>query len=110
MSERRNFIKIGTMGMATALATPAFALNDDSRGKSKGTLEGGSSWLNLDGQLKVGRMTLEARAFEEGKDRAVIIHSTVYSTAAKIDLYSAMYSYDSERTIFAVYRDNDHCT
>jgi hypothetical protein len=104
--ERRDFLKVGTMSMATALATPAFALNDDSSSKSKGELEGGSSWLRLEGQLKAGHMVMEARSFEEGGDRAVIIHSKLDG----VDLYSAMFSYDHESTIFAIFRDNDHST
>lgn len=105
--ERRDFLKLGSMGMATAMATPAFAFNDDSAAaQSKGELEGGSSWLRLEGQLKSGHMVMEARAFEEGKDRAVIIHSTL----SGVDLYSGMFSYDNEKAVFAVFRDNDHCT
>ena len=104
--ERRDFLRIGTMGMATSMATPAFAFDEDSASKSKGELEGGSSWLRLEGQLKAGHMVIEARSFEEGKDRTVIMHSKLDS----VDLYSSLFSYDYERTIFAVFRDNGHST
>ena len=104
--ERRDFLKIGTMGMATAMATPAFAFDDDSPAKGKGELEGGCSSVRLEGQLKAGHMVIEARTFEDRKDRAVIMHSTLNN----VDLYSGMFSYDHEKTIFAVFRDNDHST
>jgi hypothetical protein len=40
--ERRDFLKLGTMGMATAMATPAFAFDEESAAKGKGELEGGA--------------------------------------------------------------------
>jgi hypothetical protein len=104
--ERRDFLKLGTMGMATAMATPAFALDEDSPSKGKGTLEGACASVRLEGQLKAGRMIIEARAFEDGKDRTVITHSTLNN----IDLYSGTFSYDHEKTVFVVVRDNDHST
>lgn len=104
--ERRDFLKLGTMGMATALATPAFAFDEDSAAKGKGELEGSSAWLRLEGQLKAGQMVIRARSFEEGKDRAVIMRSTL----SGVELYSGMFSYDHDSTIFAVFRDSDHCT
>jgi len=104
--ERRDFLKVGTMGMATAMATPALAFDEESAAKGKGELEGGSSWLRLEGKLKAGHMVIEARSFEEGKDRTVIMRSKLDS----VDLYSGMFSYNHERIIFAVFRDNDHST
>ena len=104
--ERRDFLKLGTMGMATAMATPAFALDEDSPSKGKGTLEGACASVKLEGQLKAGHMIIEARSFDEGNDRAVIANSKL----ASVDLYSGMFSYDHDRTIFAVFRDNDHST
>jgi hypothetical protein len=104
--ERRDFLKFGTVGMAAATATPAFAFNDDSAAKGKGSLRGDCSWIRLEGQLKAGHMIIEARSFDEGKDRAVIMHSKLDS----VDLYSGMFSHDLESSIFAVFRDNDHST
>jgi hypothetical protein len=104
--ERRDFLKFGTVGMAAAMATPAFAFNDDSAAKGKGSLRGDCSWIRLEGQLKAGHMIIEARSFDEGKDRTVIMHSKLDS----VDLYSGMFSHDLESSIFAVFRDNDHST
>jgi hypothetical protein len=104
--ERRDFLKFGTVGMAAATVTPAFAFNDDSAAKGKGSLRGDCSWIRLEGQLKAGHMIIEARSFDEGKDRAVIMHSKLDS----VDLYSGMFSHDLESSIFAVFRDNDHST
>ena len=104
--ERRNFLKLGTVGVAAAMATPTYAFNDDSTAKGKGSLQGDCSWIRLEGQLKAGHMVMEARAFEEGKDRTVIVHSKLDS----VDLYSGMFSHDLESSIFAVFRDTDHST
>ena len=108
--ERRDFLKVGTMGMASALATPAFAFDEASTAKGKGELEGGSSWLRLEGQLDAGHMVIEARSFEESGDRAVIMRSKLDTKGVSVDLYSGMFSYDHEKTIFAVFRDNHHST
>jgi hypothetical protein len=104
--ERRDFLKLGTMGMATAMATPAFAFDEDSPAKGKGELEGGCSSIRLEGQLKAGHIVIEARAFEDGKDRTMIMHSTLNN----VDLYSGVFSYDLEKAVFAVFRDNGHST
>jgi hypothetical protein len=104
--ERRDFLKLGTMGMATAVATPTFAFDEESAAKGKGELQGSCSAVRLEGQLKAGHIVIEARSFDEGKDRTVIAHSKLDS----VDLYSAMFSYDHDKTIFAVFRDNDHST
>jgi len=104
--ERRDFLKLGTMGMATAMATPAFAFDEDSPAKGKGELGGGYSSVRLEGQLKAGHIVIEARSFEEGKDRSVIAHSKLDG----VDLYSGMFSYDRDRTLFAIFRDSDHST
>lgn len=104
--ERRDFLKFGTVGMAAAMATPANAFNDDSAAKGKGSLQGDCSWIRLEGQLKAGHMIIEARSFDEGKDRAVIVRSKLDG----VDLYSAMFSHDLESSIFAVFRDTDHST
>jgi len=104
--ERRDFLKLGTVGMVTAMATPSFAFDEDSPAKGKGELEGGYSSVRLEGQLKAGHMVIEARSFEEGKDRAVTAHSKL----AGVDLYSGMFSYDRDKTLFAIFRDSDHST
>jgi hypothetical protein len=104
--ERRDFLKAGTMGMVTAMAIPAFAFDEDSASKGKGELEGGCSSLRLEGQLKAGHIVIEARSFEEGPDRAVVMRSKLDG----VDLYSSMFSYDHDKTVFAVFRDNDHST
>ncbi len=104
--ERRDFLKVGTMGMVTAMATPAFALDEESAAKGKGELEGGCSSLRLEGQLKAGHIVIEARSFEEGPDRAVVMRSKLDG----LDLYSSMFSYDHDKTVFAVLHDNDHST
>ena len=73
--ERRDFLKAGTIGMVTAMATPAFAFDEESAAKGKGELEGGCSSIRLEGQLKAGHIVIEARSFEDGHDRAVVMRS-----------------------------------
>jgi hypothetical protein len=104
--ERRDFLKAGTIGMVTAMATPAFAFDEESAAKDKGELEGGCSSLRLEGQLKAGHIVIEARSFEDGHDRAVVMRSKLDG----VELYSSMFSYDHDKTIFAAFRDNDHST
>jgi hypothetical protein len=48
--ERRDFLKLGPVGMAAAMATPAYAFNNDSAAKGKGSLQGDCSWIRLEGQ------------------------------------------------------------
>lgn len=104
--ERRDFLKAGTIGMVTAMATPAFAFDEESAAKGKGELEGGCSSIRLEGQLKAGHIVIEARSFEDGHDRAVVMRSKLDG----VDLHSSMFSYDHDKTIFAAFRDNDHST
>jgi hypothetical protein len=104
--ERRDFFRIGTAGMAAGLMTPVLAMSQDSSTPVTGELEGGTGSLRLEGRLKAGLLKLEARDFTEGHDRSVVVHSSLNS----IDMYSGMFSYEYDATVFAVLRDNGHTT
>jgi len=99
--ERRDFIKTTATGLAFGLVKPGMA-----NAQTSGEFEGGTGSLRLEGRLKAGMLKLKAQDFIEDKDRALIIQ-------AKLDpvkLYGAMFSYDHDRTVFALLRDNDHST
>jgi hypothetical protein len=82
------------------------ALGQASRGAVTGELQTGSGTLHLEGRLKSGVLTLEAQDFLDRADRSVIVRGRLEST----DLYSAMFSYKKDLTVFALFHDNDHST
>ena len=102
--ERRGFLK-ATSGLALGLSTLDEAMaqpHDDV----KGELQSGSGTLHLEGKLKSGTLTLEAQDFLDRDDHSVVVHGRLNST----DLYSAMFSYQSDSTVFALFHDNNHST
>jgi hypothetical protein len=104
--ERRDFIKTTTAGLAFGLVKPGMACAQTSAVAASGEFEGGTGSLHLEGRLKAGVLKLEAQDFIEGKDRALIIQARLDS----FKLYNAMFSYDYDRTVFVLLRDNDHST
>jgi hypothetical protein len=108
--ERRDFIKTTTTGLALGLVGPGMAYAHTSAGATGGEFGGGTGSLRLEGRLKAGVLKLEAQDFIEGKDRALIIQATLESIKDSFKLYGAMFSYDHDRTVFALLRDNDHST
>ncbi len=104
--ERRDFIKTTTTGLAFGLVNPGMAYAQTSAGAASGEFEGGTGSLRLEGRLKAGVLKLEGQEFIEGKDRALIIQGRLNS----LKLYCAMFSYNRDRTVFALLRDNDHST
>jgi hypothetical protein len=104
--ERRDFLKAATTGLAFGCANCGVALGQVSRGAVTGELQTGSGTLHLEGRLKSGVLTLEAQDFLDRADRSVIVRGRLEST----DLYSAMFSYKKDLTVFALFHDNDHST
>jgi hypothetical protein len=104
--ERRDFIKTTTAGLAFGLVKPGMAYMQNPAGAASGEFEGGTGSLRLEGRLKAGVLKLEAQDFIEDKDRALIIQASLDSHK----LYNAMFSYNRDRTVFALLRDNDHST
>jgi len=104
--ERRGFLTTVTRGLALSYANCAVALAQTSGGSVTGELQTGSGTLHLEGRLKSGMLTLDADEFLDRADRSVIVHSKLDSTK----LYSAMFSYQQDLTVFALFHDNDHST
>jgi len=78
-----------------------------ARGQSSsGELKVASGSLHLEGKLKSGSLTLDAQNFLDRAERAVTVRGRLDST----DLYSAMFSYQKDLTVFAPFHDNDHST
>ena len=102
--QRRGFLKAVTSGLAIECANYAFA--QTPKGAVTGDIETSSSSLHLRGGLKAGILTLNAQEFLEGTDRSVIVHAKLDST----ELYSAMFSHESDLTVFALFNDNGHST
>lgn len=100
--ERRDFIKTGAAGLTACFLNQELAHAQ----AAKGELEGGTSSVWLEGKLKSGVVKIEARDFIDDRDRSLIIHAQLDST----DLYNAMFSYDHDRTVYAVFRDHGHST
>lgn len=100
--QRRDFLRTATAGLAFGFAGCREALGQSSTGE----LTSSSGTLHLEGHLKAGVLKLEAQDLVDRADRAVIVRGSLGST----ELYSAMFSYDKDSTVFALFRDNDHST
>ncbi|PYT83789.1 MAG: hypothetical protein DMG40_02315 [Acidobacteria bacterium] len=104
--ERRDFLRSAATGVALGFASRGAALRQASAGGASGELQGGSGFLQLEGRLKSGLLKLEAQDFVDRTDRSVIIRGKLDST----DLYSAMFCYKYDRTVFALFHDTGHST
>jgi hypothetical protein len=102
MLQRRDFLRTASTGLAFGFAGCGEALGQSSTGE----LTSSSGTLRLEGHLKAGVLKLEAQELVDRADRAAIIRGSLGST----ELYSAMFSYQKESTIFALFHDNDHST
>jgi hypothetical protein len=104
--ERRGFLKAVTRGLALGCASFAVASGQPSGDSVTGELQTGSGTLHLEGRLKSGLLTLDAQEFLDRGDRSVIVQGRFGPT----DLYSAMFSHQQDRTVFALFHDTDHST
>jgi hypothetical protein len=99
--QRRSFMK-AVPGVAAGLANCTMAMGQSSSGE----LRAASGSLHLEGKLKSVSLTLDAQNFLDRAERAVTVRGRLDST----DLYSAMFSYEKDLTVFALFHDNDHST
>jgi hypothetical protein len=104
--QRRDFLRTATTGLAFGFAGCGEALGQSSTGE----LTSGSGTLHLEGHLKAGVLKLEAQDFVDRADRAAIMRGNLESSQGSTELYSAMFSYDKDATVFALFHDNDHST
>jgi hypothetical protein len=104
--QRRDFLRTATTGLAFGFVGCGEALGQSSAGE----LTSSSGTIHLEGHLKAGLLKLEAQDFVDRADRAVIIRGRLESSLGSTELYSAMFSYDKDSTVFALFRDNNHST
>lgn len=100
--ERRGFLRaVGALALGCGNCPMAFGQT------STGELEMGSGSVHLEGRLKSGLLTLDAQDFLDRADHSVVVRGNL-DTAG---LYSAMFSYQKDLTVFALFKDdNDHST
>jgi hypothetical protein len=104
--ERRGFLKVATTGFALGCVNFDRAVAWPRQGALNSELLAGSGTVHLEGKLRSGTLTIDAQDFVDRGDRSVVVRSRLDST----ELYSAMFSYQNDLTVFAVFRDNDHST
>ncbi len=102
---RRGFLKAITSGLALGCVQGALAFGQTSESVT-GELKASSGSLYLEGRLKSGVLRLNSQDFLDRKDRSVVVRGRLRST----QLYSAMFSYQQDSTVFALFHDNDHST
>jgi hypothetical protein len=99
--ERRCFLRaIGGLALGWANREVAFGQT------SKGELEAGGATLHLEGKLQSVLLTLNAQDFLDRADHSVIVRGSLGSRK----LYSAMFSYKYDSTVFALFHDTGHST
>jgi len=104
--ERRGFLKVATTGFALGYVNFDRAMAWPGQGAPHNELLAGSGAVHLEGKLRSKAMTIDAQDFLDRGDRSVVVRSRFDSR----ELYSAMFSYQNDLTVFAVFRDNDHST
>jgi hypothetical protein len=111
--ERRDFLKTATAGFALTLASQRKAMGQPSANVS-GELRSGSGTLYLEGKLKSGLLKLDAQDLLDRKDYSVIVRgrleSSVQGKLESAELYSAMFAYQDDLSVFALFHDHDHST
>jgi hypothetical protein len=111
--ERRGFLKALTIGAIAGCSTCAAGLGEQiSAPGPGGELQAGSGSLHLRGRLKAGILTLDAQEFLYRVDRSVIVRGKLAANGKRAsgDLYSAMFSHEKDRTVFALFQDSGHST
>lgn len=98
---RRSFLT-GIPGLALGVASCATAVAQTPSGE----LRTASGTLHLQGKLKSGLLNIDAEDFLDRTDRSVVVRGRLEST----ELYSAMFSYRKDLTVFALFRDSGHST
>jgi hypothetical protein len=104
--ERRDFLKIGTAGLAAGLVNSGLHAAQAAAPDVKGELEGGTGSLHLEGRLKSGLLQIEMQNFVQGLDRTVIGNGRFNSRK----FHNAMFGYNRDRTVFVILADENHST
>jgi hypothetical protein len=104
--ERRDFLKIGSAGLAAGLVNSGLRAAQAAVPAAKGELEGGTGSLRLEGRLKSGLLQIEMQNFVQGLDKAVIGNGRFNSRK----FHNAMFSYNYDRAVFVILADENHST
>jgi hypothetical protein len=104
--ERRDFLKIGSAGLAAGLVNSGLSAGQAAAPAVKGTLESGTGSLHLEGRLKSGLLQIEMQDFSQGPDRMVIGNGRLNSRK----FYNAMFNHHYDRTVFVILADENHST
>jgi hypothetical protein len=104
--ERRDFLKIGSAGLAAGLVNSGLRAAQAAAPAVKGELESGTGSLHLEGHLKSGLIQIEMQDFVQGLDRTVIGNGRFNSRK----FHNAMFSYNRDRTVFVILADENHST
>jgi hypothetical protein len=104
--ERRDFLKIGSAGLAAGLVNSGLRAAQAAAPAVKGELESGTGSLRLEGHLKSGLIQIEMRDLVQGLDRTVIANGRFNSRK----FYNAVFSYNRDHTVFVILADENHST
>jgi hypothetical protein len=104
--ERRDFLKIGSSGLAAGLVNSGLRAAQAAAPAVKGELEGGTGSLHLEGHLKSGLLQIEMQDFVQGLDRTVIGNGRFNSRK----FHNAVFSYNRDRMVFVILADENHST
>jgi hypothetical protein len=104
--ERRDFLKIGSAGLAAGLVNSGLRAAQAATPAVKGELESGTGSLRLEGHLKSGLLQIEMQDFVQGLDRTVIGNGRFNSRK----FHNAVFSYNRDHTVFVILADENHST
>ena len=104
--ERRDFLKIGSAGLAAGLVNSGLHAAQAGAPAAKGELEGGTGSLHLEGRLKSGLIQIEMQDFVQGLDRTVIANGRLNSRK----FYNAVFGHNRDHTVFMILADENHST
>ena len=104
--ERRDFLKIGSAGLAGGLVSSGLRAGQAASPAVKGELESGTGSLRLEGRLKSGLLQIEMQDFVQGFVKTVIGNGRFNSRK----FYNAVFSYNHDRTVFVILADENHST
>jgi hypothetical protein len=104
--ERRDFLKIGSAGLAAGLVNSGLRAAQAAAPAVKGELESGTGSLRLEGHLKSGLLQIEMQDFVQGLVKTVIGNGRFNSRK----FYNAVFSYNQDRTVFVILADEKHST
>jgi len=104
--QRRDFLKIGSAGLAAGLVNSGLSAAQTAAPAVKGALESATGSLHLEGRLKSGLLQIEMQDFSQGLDTMVIGNGRCNSRK----FYNAMFNHNRDHTVFVILADENHST